>query len=71
MSRLTPKTETIKFLLLRSGNGCAFPNCTKHLFNDDDKLIGECCHIEAAEWKCLIKCYNNLIIEMPQVRLRF
>jgi len=48
MKRLTPASETIKKLLLRSGNECAFPGCLEVLFNDDNKLIGECCHIEAA-----------------------
>ena len=46
--RLTPKAETIKMLLLRSGNECAFPGCTKPIFNNENVLIGECCHIEAA-----------------------
>jgi hypothetical protein len=46
--RLTPASETIKKLLLRSGNECAFPGCLEVLFNDDNKLIAECCHIEAA-----------------------
>lgn len=46
--RLTPATETIKMLLLRSGNQCAFPGCNHVIFNDNDKLVSECCHIEAA-----------------------
>ena len=46
--RLTPKAETIKLLLLRSGNKCAFPDCSNSIFNDENILIGECCHIEAA-----------------------
>jgi len=46
--RLPPKEETIKLLLLRSGNECAFPGCNQHLFNDNNILIGECCHIESA-----------------------
>ncbi|QIK55709.1 tetratricopeptide repeat protein [Dysgonomonas sp. HDW5B] len=46
--RLSPTAETIKMLLLRSGNECYFPNCTERIFNDDDILIAECCHIEAA-----------------------
>jgi hypothetical protein len=35
-------------LLLRSGNECAFPGCTHPIFNDEDELVAECCHIEAA-----------------------
>jgi tetratricopeptide (TPR) repeat protein len=46
--RFAPTSETIKKLLMRSGNECAFPGCTEVLFNDLDKLIAECCHIEAA-----------------------
>ncbi|WP_439879704.1 hypothetical protein ACSX1A_11000 [Pontibacter sp. MBLB2868] len=46
--RLNPKAEIIKLLLLRSGNQCAFPGCEQPIFNDEDQLVGECCHIEAA-----------------------
>lgn len=46
--RLKPKTETIKFLILRSGNQCAFPGCNHEIFNSKNELIAECCHIEAA-----------------------
>jgi tetratricopeptide (TPR) repeat protein len=48
VKRLTPTRETIRKLLLRSGNECAFPGCAEVLFNDRDTLIAECCHIEAA-----------------------
>lgn len=48
VKRLSPTAETIKFLLLRSGNQCAFPGCTHKIYNDANTLIGECCHIEAA-----------------------
>src|SRR6218665_3893176 len=46
--RLAPTSDTIRKLLLRSGNECAFPDCNEVLFNDNDLLIGECCHIEGA-----------------------
>ena len=46
--RLNPTAKIVKKLLLRSGNECAFPNCSEVIFNDRDELIGECCHIEAA-----------------------
>ena len=46
--RLTPKTSTIRLLLAKSGNQCAFENCTEVIFNDNGELVGECCHIEAA-----------------------
>ncbi len=46
--RLPPKAETIKRLLLRSGNKCAFPNCNNPIYNDNNILVAQCCHIEAA-----------------------
>ncbi len=46
--RLAPTKETIKMLLLRSGNQCAFSDCNHVIFNDQDTLVAECCHIEAA-----------------------
>lgn len=46
--RLAPTAETLKMLLLRSGNKCAYPGCDDVIFNDKDKLVAECCHIEAA-----------------------
>lgn len=48
MSRLTPKTETLRALFARSGNQCAFPGCTQPLINNKNKFIGQVCHIEAA-----------------------
>ena len=47
MTKRTIKSDTIKFLLLRSGNRCAFPNCNHPIFNDDNLLIAQLCHIEA------------------------
>lgn len=46
--RLTPKAETIRLLLAKSGNQCGFDSCTEVIFNDSNQLIAECCHIEAA-----------------------
>jgi hypothetical protein len=46
--RLKPTAETIKFLLLRSGNQCAFLGCEHPIFDDSDRLVAQCCHIEAA-----------------------
>ncbi|MEX0313643.1 MAG: hypothetical protein AB3N18_05660 [Allomuricauda sp.] len=46
--RLTPKLNTIRLLLAKSGNQCAFENCTEVIFNDANELVGECCHIEGA-----------------------
>ena len=39
--------DTLKLLLARSGNQCAFPGCTHPLFNDENVFITQLCHIEA------------------------
>lgn len=46
--RKSPSAETYKLLYVRSGNECAFPNCTHPIFNDDGLYISELCHIKAA-----------------------
>lgn len=48
MSRKSPTYETIKALLARSGNQCAYPECTHPIINQKNKLIAQLCHIEAA-----------------------
>jgi hypothetical protein len=48
MSRLKPKTETLRALFARSGNQCAFPGCTQPLVNEKHQFVGQVCHIEAA-----------------------
>ena len=47
--RVPPSRHTVRELYLKSGNRCAFPGCTKFLFNETGTFIGEICHIEAAE----------------------
>ncbi len=47
--RLTPKSETLRELFLKSGNLCAFPNCTALMMDQKGVFIGQLCHIEAAE----------------------
>lgn len=47
MSRKAIRLEVLKVLLARSGNQCAFPNCNHPVFNDDNLLIAQLCHIEA------------------------
>lgn len=49
MTRLTPKKETLRALFAKSGNKCAFPGCKHLIINHKNQLIGEVCHIEAAE----------------------
>jgi len=40
---------TIKKLFASSGNQCAFPDCTQNMVDKEGNMIGEICHIEAAE----------------------
>ena len=47
--RLKPKPETLRELFLKSGNLCAFPNCTTLMMNEQGVFIGQVCHIKAAE----------------------
>lgn len=49
MARIPPKTSVVKRLFALSGNKCAYPNCTEDLVNAKGTVIGEICHIEAAE----------------------
>lgn len=46
--RLKPKYSTLRSLLLRSGNQCAFPDCERKLINAKDQWVGEVCHVSAA-----------------------
>ena len=48
MARLTLRANILRALFARSGNQCAFPGCTHPLINEDNQLIGQICHIEAA-----------------------
>lgn len=49
MARLPLKPSVIKRLFALSGNKCAYPNCPENLVNAKGKVMGEICHIEAAE----------------------
>ncbi|HCU0891629.1 TPA: hypothetical protein OUJ16_005106 [Raoultella ornithinolytica] len=49
MSRLNPKSTTLRTLFLRSGNQCSFPECDVELINSYGHYVGNVCHIEAAE----------------------
>ena len=49
MSRLPLKPSVVKRLFALSGNKCAYPNCHEDLVNANGTIIGEICHIEAAE----------------------
>ena len=47
MPRRDPSTTTITKLILASAAKCAFPGCNQQLI-ENDQLIGQICHIEAA-----------------------
>lgn len=49
MTRKAPKLDTLRALFAKSENCCAFPGCKNKIINNKNKLIGEICHIEAAE----------------------
>ncbi len=49
MARLPLKQSVVKRLFALSGNNCAYPNCPEDLVNAKGTVIGEICHIEAAE----------------------
>lgn len=48
MARKEPKPSTVKKLFAFSGNQCAFEKCS-NLLIEDNVVVGEICHIEAAE----------------------
>jgi hypothetical protein len=47
--RKAPDKDTLRELYLKSGNKCAFPDCTRVMLNKDGDFVGQICHIEAAE----------------------
>jgi hypothetical protein len=49
VKRLPPKPATLRGLYLRSGNLCAFPKCGSVLVNMRGTMVGDICHIRAAE----------------------
>jgi hypothetical protein len=49
MARRQPSSATLRALLAKSGNQCAYPGCVAELVTADNLYVGELCHIEAAE----------------------
>jgi hypothetical protein len=47
--RKSPNRDTLRELYLKSGNQCAFPDCTRVMLNKEGTFVGQICHIEAAE----------------------
>lgn len=41
------KANVLRALFAHSGNQCAYPGCGLPIFEDNNQLTGECCHIEA------------------------
>lgn len=51
VKRLPPKPSTLRSLYLMSGNLCAYPGCKSVLINTKGTMVGDICHIRAAEKK--------------------
>ncbi|MEE9118933.1 MAG: hypothetical protein V3U02_10130, partial [Calditrichia bacterium] len=49
MARLSPQIKTLKALFAKSNNQCAFSGCAREMVNANNDIIGNICHIEAAE----------------------
>ena len=49
MARLQPTPTVVKRLFALSSNRCAYPNCEETIVDEYGTVIGEICHIEAAE----------------------
>jgi hypothetical protein len=45
MNRPKPKLSVIKALFAKSGNNCAFPNCSSPLVSDANLFVAQVCHI--------------------------
>jgi hypothetical protein len=48
MARRSNKHETLLALFAKSGNVCAFPGCNEEVVTNRQILVGQICHIEAA-----------------------
>lgn len=48
MARKPPYLDVLRALFARSGNQCAYPGCKQNLISNNNKFIGQVCHIEAA-----------------------
>lgn len=48
MTRKRLKLTTLKALFAKSGNQCAFPDCTNKLIVDENIFVGQVAHIKAA-----------------------
>lgn len=49
VKRLPPTSTCIKKLFALSGNICAFPDCNEPIISKEGIVVGDICHIEAAE----------------------
>jgi len=48
VKRLAPETATLRELYLKSGNICAFPQCSHPIVDENGVYVAQLCHIEAA-----------------------
>lgn len=49
VKRLTPRKNTLRDLYLKSGNLCMYPDCAERILDKSGVVVGDICHIEAAE----------------------
>lgn len=49
VKRLAPLKKVLRELYLKSGNQCAYSECSHKMIESDGTFVGEICHIEAAE----------------------
>jgi hypothetical protein len=49
VKRLQPTGEVLRELFLKSGNLCAFPDCSRPIMSQAGLMVGQICHIEAAD----------------------
>jgi len=48
LARTAITKEVLRALFSKTGNQCAFPDCTHVLIDNDDEFVAQVCHIEAA-----------------------
>lgn len=74
-ARKAISSPVVKQLLARSGNRCAFTDCTEKIFTDDHIYVGNFCHInavnkgkryDAALSEEYINSYDNLMVMCPR-----
>ncbi len=72
MERKDPKPSTLKALFAKSGNQCAFSDCSNPLIDDRNIFVGELCHVNSVKKKDArydstltdeqLRDYDNLVL---------